>query len=63
MQLNEERFRRDCRGAGQVRIAQHLGISENSMSKKLKDPARKLRLSEFLNICIFLKESPERFYS
>jgi DNA-binding Xre family transcriptional regulator len=61
MQLNADRFRRACRGAGQVNIARHLGISENALCIKLKDPATKLRVSEFLRICAFLDESLNHF--
>ena len=60
MQLNEERFRRACRGAGQVHIARHLGIHKNTLCMKLKDPSR-LRVVEFLRICAFLDESPNQF--
>ena len=60
MQLNEGRFRQVCRGA-QVHIARHLGIHANTLCIKLKDPANKLSVAEFLSICGFLNYPPADF--
>ena len=60
--INEESFRRACRGAGQVNIARHLGISENWLSEMLQNPTKRLKVSTYLRICAFLQEPPENFF-
>ena len=60
--INEEKFRRACRGVGQVNIARHLGISTNWLSELMQNPTRRMKVSTFLRICAYLEEPPEKFF-
>ena len=61
MKLDIEKFREAVRGKGQGNVAKFLGIRKATMSYKMQKP-EKLRIHEFLSICDFLDEEPDRYY-
>lgn len=60
MQLDQTRFRRACRGVKQKELAPILNMHPNNVSTFLKN-LKRIRLADFLNICEFLDEDPNRF--
>ena len=58
--FNTARFRRACRGVRQKDLAPVLQIHTNNVSTFLKNLHR-IKLADFLKICKFLDEDPNRF--
>ena len=61
MKLDSEKLREAIRGKGQGKVAKYLGCTEATMSYKMQKPYM-LRTHEFLSICDFLKEDPDRYF-
>ena len=60
MTFNSEKLKKDVLGAGQAKVGKHLGCTAATMSLKMQKPDM-LRLREFLIICDYLNELPQRY--
>ena len=58
MLINTKRLKHECRDYGQVKIAQHLGVTPSTLSIKLADPTNRLYVREFFGICELLGDDP-----
>ena len=61
MQINSDKLRERCKGKGINKIAQHLGVIESTLHRKLNNPTEKFYVSEFFQICELLEEPIETF--
>ena len=52
--INQQELYWDCFKHGIGKIAKKLGISESTLSRKLKEPTSKFYVDEYLQICQIL---------
>ena len=60
-QINPDQLRERCKGKGLSKVAQHLGIIESTLFRKLKNPTEKFSCAEYFKICALLEEPIETF--
>ena len=55
MKIDQQKLYWECRRVGMTELAEILGIEAATLSRKVKNPTKKLYVDEFLTICEAIK--------